>query len=370
MAITNFHEFFIQWHLTERCNLSCAHCYQTGGKSAELSLEEIRSVAEEVAEMLGAWSEAYGISFSRSVSVTGGEPFLRHDISEILETIRIKGFDLYLLSNGTLIDEGRAKMLSRLSMKGVQISVEGPENVHDAIRGKGSFSASMEGIRHLLDAGLKVTVNATLSELNSGHLHDLAEIALSLGVQRLGFSRLVPSGRGLGLIDRMIEREKVRKIYEEIFSLRPAGLEIVTGDPVASQMSCPAGEDAGTVATGGCAAGLSGLTFLPDGTIVPCRRLFVPIGNVRNDTIREVWASSPVLEALRDRTRYKGRCGDCRRWAGCRGCRAIAYAYSSAKGKPDFLSEDPQCFIGKEDESNGAERQEDVLKKPHKSGSV
>ncbi len=346
MSITNSHEFFIQWHLTERCNLRCAHCYQTGGKSAELSLAEIRSVAEEVAETLDVWSETYGISFSPSVSVTGGEPFLRPDLPEILETIRNKGFDLYLLSNGTLIDEARAGMLSRLSVNGVQISMEGPAVVHDAIRGKGSFSASVVGIRHLIDAGLRVTINATLSDLNSGHLRDLVEIALSLRVQRLGFSRLVPSGRGLGLIDRMVEREKVRKIYDEIFSLRPAGLEIVTGDPVASQISCPADEDAGNVATGGCAAGLSGLTFLPDGTIVPCRRLFVPIGNVRNDRIREVWASSPVLAALRDRTRYKGRCGDCRRWAVCRGCRAIAYAYSSAKGKPDFLSEDPQCFIG------------------------
>jgi radical SAM protein with 4Fe4S-binding SPASM domain len=354
MPIADSHEFFIQWHLTERCNLRCAHCYQTGGRSEELSLEEIGSVAEEVAEMLDIWSETYGISFSRSVNVTGGEPFLRQDLPEILETIGRKGFDLYLLSNGTLIDAGRTKMLSRLSVKGVQISMEGPENVHDAIRGKGSFSASVEGIGHLLDAGLKVTVNATLSELNSGHLQDLVAIARSLGVRRLGFSRLVPSGRGLGLIDRMIDREEVRKIYEEILSLEPAGLEIVTGDPVASQMSCPVGEDAGEVATGGCAAGLSGLTFLPDGTIVPCRRLFIPIGNVRRDRIREVWASSPVLEALRERAQYKGRCGKCERWAVCRGCRAIAYAYSSAEGENDFLADDPQCFIGKEDESNVA----------------
>jgi radical SAM protein with 4Fe4S-binding SPASM domain len=346
MPIGGSHEFFIQWHLTERCNLRCKHCYQTGGKSEELSLPEIRSVADEVSGMLRAWTEAYGISFSPSISVTGGEPFLRNDIPEILDTIRKRGFDLNLLSNGTLIDAKRAKMLSSLAVKGVQISMEGPEDVHDAIRGKGSFSASVKGIGHLLDAGLTVTINATLSELNAGRFRELIELSLSLGVQRLGFSRLVPSGRGLGLIDRMIDREMVKKIYEEIFSLQPSGLEIVTGDPVASQMGCIAKEDDGDVATGGCAAGLSGLTFLPDGTIVPCRRLFVPIGNVRRDRIREVWAASPVLEALRDRTRYKGRCGVCSRWAVCRGCRAIAYAYSSAKGNPDFLSEDPQCFIG------------------------
>jgi AdoMet-dependent heme synthase len=120
----------------------------------------------------------------------------------------------------------------------------------------------------------------------------------------------------------------------------------VTGDPVASQMTAESGSrDQGDVPTGGCAAGVSGLTFLPDGTITPCRRLAIPVGNVRTDNLREVWATSDVLNALRDRSRYKGRCGVCSRWADCRGCRAIAYAYSQSRGGEDFLWEDPQCFI-------------------------
>lgn len=89
-----------------------------------------------------------------------------------------------------------------------------------------------------------------------------------------------------------------------------------------------------------CQAGISGLTLLPDGTIMPCRRLNVPIGNVRKDSLREVWVSSEVLQQLRNKEIYKGKCGICRRWATCRGCRAIAYAHSG-----DLLTEDPQCFI-------------------------
>ena len=346
MSITNAHEFFIQWHLTERCNLRCTHCYQTGVRNEELSLEEIRAVLDEVGDTLRAWSEAYDISFAPSFNITGGEPMLRQDIFEIIEAIGRRGFDTYLLSNGTLITRETATALAGLGVKGVQVSMEGAEEIHESIRGKGSFASSVKGIRNLLDAGLNVTVNATLSEINAGDFMRLVELSVSLGVQRLGFSRLVPSGRGLGLLDKMIGSEKIRETYEKILSLRPQGLEIVTGDPVASQMNCRSAD--GAVPTGGCAAGISGLTFLPDGTIVPCRRLFVPIGNVREDRIREVWAKSPVLEALRDRGRYKGKCGKCRRWAGCRGCRAIAYAYSLAKGEDDFLAEDPQCFIGDE----------------------
>ena len=65
-------------------------------------------------------------------------------------------------------------------------------------------------------------------------------------------------------------------------------------------------------------------TLLPDGTITPCRRLPIPLGNVREDSLREIWASSEVLERLRDRQQYRGKCGTCPAWAHCRGCRAIA----------------------------------------------
>ncbi len=345
MPVTSGHDFFIQWHLTERCNLRCTHCYQSGHRTDELSFAEIRDVTAEVSDMLAAWSGMYGIEFSPSFNITGGEPFLRDDLFDIVDHLDKRGFALYLLTNGTLIDREGAARLAMSCVKGVQVSIEGPEEIHDGIRGKGNFAASLRGISFLLDAGITVTLNATLSEINADHLPAMVSLASSVGAHRLGFSRLVPSGRGAGLIEKMIGRERIRKIYGEIFSLKPEHLEIVTGDPIASQLPAEVGGDQGAVPRGGCAAGLSGLTFLPDGTIVPCRRLFIPVGNVRKDSLREVWATSDVLNALRDRSRYKGKCGACRRWAGCRGCRAIAYAYALSRGEDDFLAEDPQCFI-------------------------
>jgi len=353
MSINQAHDFFVQWHLTERCNLRCTHCYQNGGKTGEMSLGQIKAVIAEIEEMIKAWSEAYGIAFSPSFNITGGEPFLHRDIFEILEELRRRHFDVYLLSNGTLINREKAKLLSWLGIKGVQVSIEGPEEIHDSIRGKGSFVSSLKGVGHLIGEGMKVSFNVTLSDINADHFRDMLSLSSSLGVERLGFSRLVPSGRGAGLLDRMLEKDRLRDLYREIFSLDCRSPEIVTGDPVASQMSGPDDiSDADSVATGGCAAGVSGFTILPDGTITPCRRLPVPIGNVRKDSLREVWATSVVLEALRDKKRYKGKCGRCKRWANCRGCRAIAYAYARAKGENDFLAEDPQCFIDEEMEAN------------------
>jgi len=346
MAINQAHDFFVQWHLTERCNLRCTHCYQTGKGTYEMSLWEIKTAISEIDEMFRAWSEAYGIEFSPSFNITGGEPLLHGDIFEIIEVLRMRNFDIYLLSNGTLLNEEKAKLLSRLGVRGVQVSIEGPEKIHDSIRGKGSFSASLKGIGYLLDAGIKVTLNVTLSDINAGHFMDVISLSSSLGVQKLGFSRLVPSGRGTGLLNRMLEKERVKELYRTIFSQNTNGLEIVTGDPVASQMTAiDDAADSGSFPTGGCAAGVSGFTILADGTITPCRRLPIPIGNVRKDSLREVWATSSVLESLRDRAKYKGKCGLCKRWSGCRGCRAIAYAFSKTKGENDFLSDDPQCFI-------------------------
>jgi radical SAM protein with 4Fe4S-binding SPASM domain len=346
MAIQRGHDFFVQWHLTERCNLRCAHCYQTGKGSDEMPLATITSTIDEIEEMLKAWSDAYGIDFSPSFNITGGEPFLHTDIFEVLEDLRRRHFEVYLLSNGTLIDQEKARFLSWLGVKGVQVSIEGPEDIHEAIRGKGSFAASLKGVGHLIDAGVAVSLNATLSGINADHFIEMIDLASSLGVQKLGFSRLVPSGRGAGLLAQMLPKEEVRRIYAEIFFHKKNGVEIVTGDPVASQLASADGAaDAGLFPTGGCAAGVSGFTILADGTMTPCRRLPIPLGNVMTDSIREVWATSKVLEALRDRSAYKGKCGVCKRWANCRGCRAIAYAYAGGRGEVDFLAEDPQCFI-------------------------
>jgi MoaA/NifB/PqqE/SkfB family radical SAM enzyme len=350
MAVHEPFEFFLQWHLTEECNLRCSHCYQSGAGAGgrELSLAEIRAAAAEAAAMLRDWEALYGVRIDRSCNITGGEPFLRPDLDAILEELGGAGFDLYLLSNGTLIDGGRAKTLAAHGVKGVQVSIEGPEAIHDGIRGAGSYRAAIRGTEHLLAAGVPVTCNVTLSRLNAPHLEAMVAAAAALGVARIGFSRLVPSGRGAVLREQLLNAQEVGELYRRLFALSTPGLQIVTGDPVAGQLRAGAAGPSGGTPFGGCAAGVSGLTLLPDGTILPCRRLEVPLGNVRTDSLREVWATSAVLGRLRTQHLYGGKCGSCPRWSGCRGCRAIAYACSEGAGHGgDYLAEDPQCFIAR-----------------------
>jgi radical SAM protein with 4Fe4S-binding SPASM domain len=342
----NTFDYFVQWHLTERCNLTCTHCYQEGKKVAEMTLPEIKRTVKNISDTIQQWSDIYEIPFSTSMNITGGEPFLRKDLPKILREIYRQHFEISILTNGTLIEKEKARMLADLPVNGVQISLEGPEAVHEAVRGRHSFSSAVRGIERLRDAGIKITINVTLSDMNADHCEDIVVLASDLGVSRLGFSRLVPSGRGLALLTRMLAKERIKEVYETIFALKTPGLEIVTGDPIASQLSeeMPENTDS-SFPEGGCAAGVSGLTLLPDGTITPCRRIGVPVGNILRDSLRDIWATSNILNALRDKKAYKGKCGTCKRWSRCRGCRAIAYAYSLSQGRNDFLEEDPQCFI-------------------------
>ncbi len=348
-------DFLIQWHLTERCNLRCSHCYQTGPGGQELAFDEVRQGLDEIAEMFDAWADAYSLSLSPSFNITGGEPLLRQDLFDVLGELRKRGFPAFLLTNGTLVDRQKARLLRDADVKGVQVSIEGCDEVHDSIRGPKSFDHAIDGVEHLLDAGLPVTLNMTLSRLNARSVKKVVRLASHVGVQRMGFSRLVPAGRGSSLLGEMLPAEDVRDLYEYLLAVDIRNLEIVTGDPVAAQLleqkqrkngkKADRGRRPKGLPAGGCSAGVAGLSFLADGTIVPCRRMPIPIGNLRSDPLREVWAMSPVLQALRDRKRYKGRCGSCEWWEACRGCRAIAYAASRARGEDDFLAEDPQCFL-------------------------
>jgi radical SAM protein with 4Fe4S-binding SPASM domain len=347
VAVRSALDFFLQLHVTSRCNLRCRHCYQTGTPADELGRGEIRELLAEVREMLGAWEEAYEVSFSPSLNLTGGEPLLRADCCGIVEDAARAGFGVALLTNGTLVDREAAGRLADLGVRVVQVSVEGEEAVHDRLRGRGSFAAALAGVDALVAAGVRVTANMTLSRVNAGSVFTLARLAADRGVQCLGFSRMVPAGRGCELRDEELAAAEVARLYREIAATPVPGIAFVTGDPVASCLLWPPEVDPGlAVPVGGCAAGLSGVTILEDGTILPCRRLALPLGNIRRDSLREVWATSPVLASLRDRASYRGKCGACPRWAACRGCRAIAWAHSLREGAGDLGADDPQCFLG------------------------
>jgi radical SAM protein with 4Fe4S-binding SPASM domain len=86
-----------------------------------------------------------------------------------------------------------------------------------------------------------------------------------------------------------------------------------------------------------CVIGRDGLCIMPEGSVFPCRRFPIPIGNLMNESLKEIWESSSLLDQLRKKENLKGRCGKCE-IEDCRGCRSLALALTT-----DPFAEDPHC---------------------------
>ena len=88
-----------------------------------------------------------------------------------------------------------------------------------------------------------------------------------------------------------------------------------------------------------CSIGIDSITIMPDGTVFPCRRLPMPIGNLHHESLFKIWYTSDLLWEIRNKNNLKGKCNNCELIPRCSGCRAIAYALTG-----DYLAEDPQCW--------------------------
>jgi radical SAM protein with 4Fe4S-binding SPASM domain len=258
---------------------------------------------------------------------------------------RRKRYGVALMSNGCLITKDDAKRASTLGISDIQISLEGPPDLHDSIRGRGSFMAATKGVEALVKSGNRVSANVTLSRLNVEQIEETIETARTMGFYGIGFSRMVPCGRGKELRDRLLTPQELKLAYQKILSLNTPSFEVASGDPLVGTLLEPKIPSGCNLSLAGCSAGFSGITITSDGSVMPCRRIGLVAGNVKRKSLRSIWASSRLLWRLRERKSYHGRCGQCALWASCRGCRAVAYAYTLNQGKPNLFADDPQCWV-------------------------
>ena len=328
-------EFYFQWHITERCNRACKHCYQDGHATAELASTDLLTIVDRMEEAVRKWGR------KGTLSLTGGEPFIRRDDLHTLMN-RIDGSECLayydILTNGSLISEAETEALVKHPrLRRIQVSLEGATaKTNDAIRGPGSFESTISAIRFLRDARIDVSVMSTISRLNHQEVPDLIELAGREGVTTLALERLIPEGTGAGLSDQVLNSEELRKVYEGVYQVatnsslvrvllyRPLFALLAPDDPTVGAL---------------CSAGNNALTIMPDGTVYPCRRLPIPIGNVLTDGFFKIWYGSEVLWQLRNPDNLGGKCRDCDLLTQCRGCRAMAYFTTG-----NYMAEDPQCW--------------------------
>ena len=306
--------------------------------------DEVKSEIDGATEMLKAWESEYDITVEPSIHFTGGEPFLYEGLWDVIAHAREQGYEVAMMSNGCLVTREDAHKASLLGISDIQVSLEGPENIHDSFRGTGSFKAAVKGAGMLINAGNRVTANVTLSRRNVDMIEETVESSRAIGFHGIGFSRVVPCGRGKALIDELLSPHELKSVFHRVNSLHSPSYGVGSRDPLAGTLTelQPSADD---LTFSGCSAGFSGVTITSDGSVMPCRRIGLVAGNLKKQPLRVIWASSKLLWRLRRRESYHGSCGRCPRWSSCRGCRAVAYAYSVAQGKSDLFADDPQCWL-------------------------
>ncbi len=331
----------IYLYLTDRCNLRCRHCwieplYYEGRKddSTEFDLKFLKKAIEDAKE----------IGLNR-VKLTGGEPFLRRDILDIIAYLHAQNITVDIETNGTLIDKEICAVLKANGVNQVSVSLDSmTAEQHETFRGvKGCYHDALKGLSLLTESGINTQLIMTLYKENISEIERLVDLSSRMGVGSVKINPVMPTGRGkkffekeenvefgdLIKIDRWIEEELVSKYKIDIHFDIPIGLKSLKCIRTRQLFECNI---------------VNIIGILSDGTISLCgigqTETALNMGNIAVDDIREVWASNPILQKLRkDIPRnLEGICGRCIFKFRCRGaCRACAYGLTGSLNSPFFV---------------------------------
>ncbi|MCD6323519.1 MAG: radical SAM protein [Desulfurococcales archaeon] len=362
--------FLIVWNLTNMCNLRCKHCYQRADKPLpdELTLKEKLMVVDQL--------DKAGVA---SIALSGGEPTMHPDFYRIVAEIASRGMYAAVATNGWFFaDIENLKKAKKAGLRYVEISLDSANpKKHDWFRGvPGAWERAVKALKNAVKLGLSNALAVTLTKANIGEVEDMIDLAESIGVQRIVFFNFVPVGRGkenMWLDLSPLEREEVlRTLFKEMKKRK--SLQIVSTAPQYGRVSLQlsggkevapthfyVGDDpiVRSVAefVGGCGAGRIYAGIQPNGDVIPCVFLPIPVGNLRERAFWDIWSSSPLLNLLRDRDKLKGFCRDCPYRNVCGGCRARAYAYYH-----DPMGPDPGCIYNLKEWEKLKEQQESHVK--------
>ena len=340
------------WNFTNRCNLSCLHCYSKATLDSKdtLSTKDILDTLPKLKEN--------GVKF---IIFSGGEPLTRKDIFEIAAACKELGIVTYLSTNGLYVKSSNAKKILE-TFNYVGISIDGRPQTHDKFRGlKGAFEESMKAVRLLNSYNIsKVGIRFTITKETLRDLEFIFDLAEKENIPKIYISHLVYSGRGLDNLKMDISKAQRVKavdfIINKAFEYEESGkdIEIVTGnmemDAIVflekfSQKYPHLKEEMQKrlLAWGGNSAGVKLLNIDSEGNVKPDPFFPVIIGNIFKEDFSKIWqAKSELLNRLREHPRkIGGKCSNCQYIDICNGgSRSRAWAVYG-----DLWAEDPSCYL-------------------------
>jgi radical SAM protein with 4Fe4S-binding SPASM domain len=292
------------FELTWRCNFRCIHCYQYAQPSPELTTDEVKDIIAQLADI--------GCLF---LSFTGGEPLLRDDFWEIAEYAREKSFALTLQTNGFLLTAESIKRIRELSFLDVDVSLLGATpRTHDAIVGRpGSFQKVVKAIGLLRKDGIRVNVKVTILKQNFPEMKEMKALVEDLDARLVMSPLIFPMRRGKSVAHMRIDDEEMRAYYRTMIPFDELEKEEEKAEEV-SFLTCQTGK-----------------TFCcinPKGEVYPCIMLPIVVGDLRKNSLKEIWHTAPsaILERIRsiDVSDLTG-CPECSLASKCTRCSALSY---------------------------------------------
>jgi len=276
-----------QWHLTDRCNLRCGHCYQERfDAAAELTTDELCRLADRI---IAAASPV-------TIHLTGGEPLLLPGFDRLLS--HLDGFgevvELHVITNGTVTVAAALDALARASrLTTIKVSVESADpGINDRIRGPGNLARVERGIARLREATDKSVVTmVTFGRHNAAGVKRFAAWSRDQGVAGAIFERFVPLGRGRAMAGATLDEAGWSEVAAAVYGLADIDADAEDLPPYrAFWLGFEDGGEECSLAGAECNLGSGSMALMPDGTVCPCRRFPEPLGNARFEpvaTIRE-----------------------------------------------------------------------------------
>jgi AdoMet-dependent heme synthase len=336
----------VYWEMTQACGLACKHCRAEAMPNAnplELNTEQSKRFLRQLID--------FGNPLPHLI-LTGGDPLSRTDIYDLIDYANGLGLEVSITPSAT--PELTNDAITKLKSHGIQslgLSLDGScAEKHDNIRAvPGTFEHTMEAARHCGRLGLPIQVNTLVAEETVDDLPAIYELLrTSFPVMRWSLFFLISVGRGKALNE--VSPEKGESIMRWVFDLSPhspfaiktteapsyrrIAIETMRGN----RMTAPEMKET-SVYKGFQIRDGHGIVFVSNlGEIYPSGFLPLRCGNVRADSLVEIYRDSEVFRALHSPDQFHGKCGACEYSHICGGSRARAFAHTD-----DPLGTDPFC---------------------------
>ncbi|MFN8673202.1 MAG: radical SAM protein [Candidatus Sericytochromatia bacterium] len=267
--------------VTNRCDLACLHCGVSANERqfSELTLENFEKIILPKLKTIGV----------EYITLSGGEPFLRKDIVEIITLIKKEGFKLGIVSNGSKIKKNFKKLDILAIPDTITISIDGLEKNHTKIRkNKTNFKKAIEAITILKQFEVPiVAVSTCIYPYNLNDLEELKKIIFNLGADKWILRPISPSGRASDINDYYLTNEQLRDL---LFYIK---------NNVENNYDISIGADIGYLGKLDSyiylepyfsSTGWDSMIILPNGDIKGFDEIYLPKeGNILIDDIEKIW---------------------------------------------------------------------------------